>query len=232
MSWAATAAAVAGGVGGYMNSALNNSKGGQEGQTVYNFNDPQDLAMRQQSQAYMSNVLNGLQSGQAPAWLNNYLNPEQSYLMQQNQQQMFGLPGQSGGSIADIAQSQGAAMGLGGAAAMAPTNDALSQYAQRMNGINQYISGIKSNYMTQASNNVPTALYNTAKQNNQIANNTIPGTPNSAPQFNFGGAAPMIQQGLQGMFQPGVNYVPSQTNSTVPTSSDPNVSVSSNYSQY
>lgn len=248
MSWAATASAVAGVAGGLISNSMNNSKGGQEGQTVYNFNDPQDLAMRQQSQAFMSNALAGLQNGQSPSWLNNTLNPMQSYLMQQNQNQMFGLPGQSGGSIADVAQSQGAAMGLGGQAAMAPMNDALAQYGQRMNGINQYINSLKMNADQQMAQSYPSQLYNTAQPRNQIAYNNIPGTPNTAPQLNlsgFGGNGGVLTQGLQSLFAPqqqnagqftmapqlipGVNYVPQQQ-STVPTSSNPSVGVSSYYS--
>lgn len=252
MSWAATAAAVAGVGGSLISNAMNNSKGGQEGQTLYNFNDPQDLAMRQQSQGFMSDALAGLQNGQGPSWMNNTLNPMQNYLMQQNQNQMFGLPGQSGGSIADVAQSQGAAMGLGGAAAMAPANDALAQYGQRMNGINQYIQGLKYGTMNQEASSFPSQLYNTAQPRNQIAYNNIPGTPNTAGQLNLSGMAPLLAQGLGSMFSgqpqqqgmgnsfmnaptyagagavPGVNYVPQQ--STIPTSSNPGVGVSSYYS--
>lgn len=242
MSWAATAAAVAGVGGGLISNAMNNSKGGQEGQTVYNFNDPQDLAMRQQSQSFMSDALQGIQNGQGPSWMNNTLNPMQNYLMQQNQQQMFGLPGQSGGSIADVAQSQGAAMGLGGAAAMAPMNDALSQYGQRMNGINQYINSLKYNTMSQEASQFPSQLYNTAQPRNQIANNNIPGTNNTGPNLNLSGMVPLLQQGMQGaqsyMFPPQPTQVQQQNSfglpsitSQAPQSSDPNVSTQSYYSQ-
>ena len=239
-TWAATASAVAGIGGGLISNAMNNSKGGSEGQTVYNFNDPQDQAMRQQSQGFMSDALAGLQNGQGPSWMNNTLNPMQNYLMQQNQQQMFGLPGQSGGSIADVAQSQGAAMGLGGQAAMAPMNDALSQYGQRMNGINQYINSLKYNTMNQEAQSFPNQLYQTAQPRNQIANNNIPGTNNTGPNLNLSGLTPLLTQGMQNMFAPNPNagYVQQQNSFGLPSitqpapqSSDPNVSVQSYYSQ-
>ena len=239
MSWADTASAVAGVAGGLISNSMNNSKGGQTGQTVYNFNDPQDLAMRQQSQGFMSDALQGLQNGQGPAWLNNTLNPMQQYLLQQNQQQMFGLPGQSGGSIADVAQSQGAAMGLGGAAAMAPTNDALAQYGQRMNGINQYINSLKFNTMNQEAQSYPSQLYQTAQSRNQLAYNNIPGTQNTGPNLNLSGFAPLMAAGMQNMTAPGQpgGYVAGQNSFGLPStttpvvqSSDPNVSVNSYYS--
>ncbi len=202
MSWAATASAVAGVSGSLISNAMNNSKGGQTGQTVYNFNDPQDQAMRQQSQGFMSDALQGLKNGQGPAWMNNTLNPMQNYLMQQNQQQMFGMPGNAGGSIADVAQSQGAAMGLGGAAAMAPMNDALAQYGQRMNGINQYIQGLRYNTMNSEASQFPNQLYQTAAPRNQLAYNSIPGTNNTGPNLNLQGLSPMLAQGLGKMFNP------------------------------
>lgn len=213
--------------GGLLSNSLNNSKGGSTGQTVYNFNDPQDQAMRQQSQAFMSDQLNALNAGQAPAWLNNYLNPEQSYLLNQNQNQMFGKPGQAGGSIMDVASSMGAMSGLGGAAAMSPTNNALSQYADRMNGINQYIAGLKNQYMTNAASQIPSQLYQTARQDNQIANNSIPGTANTVPNFGtaFSGVNWNNVFGSNGQQQtavPGGNYVPQQQSFSLPPSGNTN----------
>lgn len=182
------AAAVSGGVSGLM-SNMGQGDSGSQGYDVLNFNDPNDQFQRQAAAAYMMDQLSALRAGQVPDWLNNYANSQQDYLMGQNRNQMFGKEGMPGGSIMDIAQSTGAMQGLGGAAAAAPTNKALSDYADRMNGINQYIATLKNNYMTTASQAVPQTMYDMSKQQNQVIGGMGAPASNGSSAFSNMGSA-------------------------------------------
>lgn len=169
----------------------NDGSGGSQGYDVVNFNDPQDAQNRASSESYMMDVLSALRAGKTPDWMNRFTDPLQADLLRQNQQQFFGRQGASGGSIADIAQSQGAMSGLGGQAAQAPVNKALADYADRMSGINQYIAGLKNSYMQTASQNVPQQLNQASSQKNSI----VPGmgAPAVASSNPFAGAQSAMQ---------------------------------------
>lgn len=160
--------------------------GGSQGYDVVNFNDPQDAGNRASSEAYMMDVLSALRAGKTPDWMNRFTDPLQADMLRQNQQQFFGRPGASGGSIMDIAQSSGAMSGIGGQAGQAPVNKALADYSDRMSGINQYIAGLKNNYMQSASQTVPSQLNQASTQKNSI----IPGmgAPANQPANPFSGA--------------------------------------------
>lgn len=175
-------AAILQGAGGLL-GGMGKGSPGSSGYDIVNFNDPNDQSQRQASAAYMMDQLSALRAGQAPDWLNRFANGQQDYLMQQNRNQMFGRPGAPGGSIADVALSTGAMTGLGGQAAQAPVNHALSDYADRMSGINQYIASLKNNYMTTASQQVPQQLSTMSQQKNQIVPISHPGS----------GSDPMMQ---------------------------------------
>lgn len=175
-----------GALSGYL-QGQNKGDAGSTGYDVVNFNDPNDQQQRQASAAYMMDVLSALRAGQTPDWLNNYTQPLQADLLRQNRNQMFGREGQSGGSIADAAMSAGAMTGTGGRSSQAPINKALADYADRMSGINQYIAGLKTNYMVNASNTVPGQISEMSKPNNMIVNG-MGAAP--APQSNaFSGMA-------------------------------------------
>lgn len=185
-----------GAISGWMNSQ-NEGDAGSQGYDIVNFNDPNDQQQRQASAAYMMDVLAGLRAGKTPDWLNNYTTPLEANLLKQNKEQFFGRPGQPGGSIADAAMSAGAMTGVGGRTSQAPINKALADYADRMSGINQYIAGLKTNYMMNASNTVPTQLAEMSKQNNVVVpgmgapasngSNAFSGMANALGQVNWNG---------------------------------------------
>ena len=182
-------AAVSGGVSGLLSNAGKGSAGSQ-GYDVLNFNDPYDSTSRSMSSAYMQDILSALRAGKTPDWLNRYTDPLQADMLRQNRNQFFGKEGSPGGSVMDIAQSTGAMSGLGGQAAQAPVNKALSDYSERMNGINQYIAGLKNNYMMSASQSAPQTLYDMGRRDNQVVGGM--GAPasagNNAPFANMGTA--------------------------------------------
>lgn len=166
--------AAAGGLGNLL-SGTGSGSPGTTGYDVLNFNDPYDAQSRAMSTAYMQDVLSALRAGQVPDWLNRFADQQQSYLLNQARNQMFGKEGAAGGSIADVAQSAGAMQGVGGAAASAPVNKALSDYADRLSGINQYIASLKNNYMMTASQTAPQQLYSMGARDNRIMPITQPG---------------------------------------------------------
>lgn len=161
------ASVASGGLSGLLSGAGKGSSG-STGYDVLNFNDPYDANSRSMSSAYMQDVLSALRAGKTPDWLNRYTDSAQADLLRQNKNQFFGKEGAPGGSVMDIAQSTGAMSGLGGAAGQAPVNKALSDYADRMSGINQYIAGLKNNYMTSASQTAPQQLYDMGQRSNQV----------------------------------------------------------------
>jgi len=163
------------GLGGLL-GGMGKGSAGSTGYDTVNFNDPYDAQSRAMSSAYMQDVLSALRALKTPDWLNRYADSQQSYLMNQNKNQFFGKEGSPGGSIADVASSAGAMQGLGGAASAAPVNKALSDYADRMSGINQYIATLKNNYMTTASQQVPGQLYQMGQRDNRIMPRNMPGS--------------------------------------------------------
>lgn len=180
-------AAILQGAGGLLGS-MGKGSSGSTGYDIVNFNDPQDATSRGMSSAYLQDILSSLRAGQTPDWMNRFTDPLQADLLRQNKNQMFGKEGSPGGSIADVALSTGAMTGLGGQAAQAPVNKALSDYADRMNGINQYIASIKNSYMTSASQTVPQDLYTMGRQQNQIVPITRPGSGSDPTMQGIGAA--------------------------------------------
>lgn len=180
-------AMILGGAGSLL-QGMGKGSPGSSGYDVVNFNDPNDQYQRQASAAYMMDQLNSLRAGQAPDWLNRFAGQQEDYLLKQNRNQMFGKEGAAGGSLADVALSTGAMTGLGGQAAQAPVNKALSDYADRMSGINQYIASLKNNYMTTASQQVPQQLSVMSQQKNQIVPISHPGSSADPMMQGIGGA--------------------------------------------
>lgn len=192
-------AAIAQGLGGLL-GGMGKGSAGSTGYDTVNFNDPYDAGSRANSTAYLQDMLSSLRAGRAPDWLNRYGDQQQQYLLNQNKNQFFGKEGQSGGSIADAASSAGAMQGIGGQASIQPVNRALSDYADRMNGINQYIANLKNNYMTQASQTVPQQLYQNGQRDNRIVPINHPGSQSDPLMAGIGSALGAVDYSK--LFQP------------------------------
>jgi hypothetical protein len=169
------ASAVSGGVGAAF-QGMGQGSPGSTGYDIVNFNDPYDETSRRMASAYLQDMISAMRAGQTPDWLNRFAAGQQQDMQRTNRDQFFGKEGQTGGSVMDMAMSAGAAQGVGGGAASAPVNKALSDYADRMSGINQYISTLKGNYMTSQSQAAPTQLYNMGKRDNSIIGIQQPGS--------------------------------------------------------
>lgn len=208
-------AAIAQGLGGLLGN-MGKGSAGSTGYDTVNFNDPYDAASRANSTAYLQDMLASLRAGKAPDWLNRYGDQQQAYLLNQNKNQFFGKEGQSGGSIADAASSAGAMQGVGGAAGTAPVNKALSDYADRMNGINQYIATLKNNYMTQASQTVPGQLYQMGQRDNRIIPINHPGSNPDPLMQGIGQALGSVDYSK--LFSGGSKTTPQQQAQTAPAS--------------
>ena len=101
---------------------------------------------RRQLADYYSGGLRNLQAGNAPQWWQNAQPQLQAGMSRQNRLTAYGQPGTRQGTIGD-AMSIGAMTGLRGKRAMTPGTQAVQQYAERENAINDYLTQLGVNVM-------------------------------------------------------------------------------------
>lgn len=147
MGWfAALAPVVASMIGGAANSAIKNrtAKGGEMGyDTLMLSNSPYDAEnMRLMAALAQSSALNA-QAGRLDPGQEILLDKIKKFKMQQAKEQMYGRPGERGGSIMDNTMSAGAQAGVGAKPMMAQVSKAMNDYSGRQSQIMNYIDSLK-----------------------------------------------------------------------------------------
>lgn len=131
---------------GAANSAMKN-KSAEGGEMGYDLpmlsNAPWDANNQQLSgQMAQNSAMNTMQGKLAPG-LQILLNQIQRQQLQQSKEQMYGRPGQRGGSIMDNTMAMGSMGGVGPKAMMAKGSRAMNDYAGRNSQILNYIDSLK-----------------------------------------------------------------------------------------
>lgn len=146
MSWGSIAAAAASVGAGAANSAIKNatSKGGQQGYDLPMLtNSPYDANnMQLMSQMAQSGALNA-QAGRLPPGMEILLAQIKKRQLAESQREMYGSPGQRGGSIMDNTMAMGSMGGVGPKAMMSQGSRAMNDYAGRNSQIMNYIDSLK-----------------------------------------------------------------------------------------
>lgn len=127
-------------------SAINNmmGDGGEMGYDMPMMTPSPYDAQNQQMMAQIAqqNAIN-YQAGRLPPGIQILLDQIQKRQLQTSQEQMYGRPGQRGGSIMDNTMSMASKGGVGPKAMMAQGSKAMGDYAQRNSQIMNYIDSLK-----------------------------------------------------------------------------------------
>lgn len=142
MSWAAVATGVGTAVGGYFAGQGTGGSGSTQGYDVvqlpqYSFTEPR---LRLTSD-YVTQNLERMQRGENPAWWDRARPVLQQGLERGASEAYLGRPGQRTGAL-QIAQETGALTGLGPRGTFAQTSKVGQDYANRLNQINEYLTGL------------------------------------------------------------------------------------------
>jgi len=129
-----------------VSSAVQNatSRGGQQGYDLPMMqNSPYDAEnMRLMSQMAQTGALN-YEAGRLPPGMEILLDRIRKNQLQTSKEEMYGRPGQRGGSIMDNTISMGSRGGVGPKAMMAQGSKAMGDYAQRNSQIRNYMDSLK-----------------------------------------------------------------------------------------
>ena len=147
MGWfAALAPIIASMASGAAGSAISNAtaKDGQQGYDMPMMtNSPYDAEnMRLMSEMAQTGALN-YKEGRLPPGMELLLERIRQQQLLQSKEQMYGKPGQRGGSIMDNTMSMGSMGGVGPKAMMAQGSRAMGDYASRNSQIMNYIDSLK-----------------------------------------------------------------------------------------
>jgi len=153
MSWGAIAAGVISVGAGAASSAIKNSsaQGGEMGYDLPMMTPSPYDAQNMQLMAQMGQqgALNA-QAGRLPPGMEILLEQIRKRQLQQSQEQMYGRPGQRGGSTMDNTMAMGSMGGVGPKAMMQQGSKAMGDYASRNSQIMNYIDSLKYSGLQQS----------------------------------------------------------------------------------
>lgn len=165
MSWAGIAAAVVGaGASAYSASQQGGGEGGYDVYVppYYNENAGINYQNNLKSSAFLQTMLASLQAGVMPPGMEAVLQQIRDSKRKTLQQDMYGRPGQAGGSINDVATSQAKASGVGPKGVVAAQRTALQDYADRQRQVEDFINQNKYDFMSRANLVTPQMMQNSA----------------------------------------------------------------------
>jgi hypothetical protein len=152
--WGEAASALMGGLGSWLGS-----QGQDSGQSGYDVVQMPQYDWTESSlganNEYLMQMLDALKKGQMPSWM-NYLNPVQEGMQQNLSNQFYGSAGRSG-TLNDVMNSA-SITGVGPRAAMTKATQASADYLSEADKIDQYISGLKYNSMSNLATQVPSLI--------------------------------------------------------------------------
>lgn len=127
---------------------------------------------------FIRKSMDDMQQGNLPQWWGRMQQPIQQGMQRSARQAYFGSPGLSGGSIMDQVRSGSAALGTGSGVGAARENKVLSDYANKMKQIDEYMATQSLAYGQEAAKTLP---YQAAMQPQGPPAQIVGGQPYNMP---------------------------------------------------
>lgn len=186
MSWVAAAVMGAGALGAGA-SVYNASQGGEMGYDMPTATPSKwDEENQRLSSEWAQQQARSSAAGELPPGMQVMLDQIKKRQLQQSYEQMYGRPGDRGGSIMDNTMSMGAMGGVGPKSMMSAGRKAQDDFASRNSQIMNYIDSLQYSGLQDASNRVVPQLQSIARSSDIPWTGQTPGYSAPTPQMDLG----------------------------------------------